>query len=127
MIQRIREGEERSGDDPLQIGPDAFMDLEEPGLIFNHSCRPNAVFKGRSDLVAFREIKSGEEICYDYSATVPSENDWVMSIACRCSSKKCRGMIGNWKTIPPEEMKSYFDAGYLQDFIRQDYEAYCVS
>jgi len=123
MIERIQRGEERTGDDPLQIGPDLFMDLDEPGLIFNHSCDANAALRGLSDLVAFRRIEPGDEICYDYSMTVPSDNDWFMSVACRCSAENCRGKIGNWKTVTQAERLRYINEGFLQDFIRRDVDS----
>lgn len=60
MAERVRAGVERSGDDPLQVGTDAFMDLEHPAVCFNHSCSPNAALRGAAELVALRAIQAGE-------------------------------------------------------------------
>lgn len=54
----------------------------------NHSCRPNAepeTYKGRVFIFTTKNIKKGEEICYDYGKEY--WNDHIKPIGCRCA--KC--------------------------------------
>lgn len=54
----------------------------------NHSCRPNAeaeIVKGRVFIMARRNIKPGEELCYDYGKEYWNEH--IKPIGCRCA--KC--------------------------------------
>jgi len=55
----------------------------------NHSCSPNAAFRGRW-LIAAAAILPGEEITIDYLAT---EHSISHHFACTCGSETCRGLI----------------------------------
>jgi hypothetical protein len=121
MAERVRAGVERSGDDPLQVDTDRFMDLDAPGVYFNHSCGPNASVRGTAELVALRPIRAGEAITFDYSLTLPASNPWVMGFACACGSPVCRGRLGNRATVP--EARALLAMGALQDFIAREMEA----
>lgn len=70
----------------------------------NHSCDPNAGLHGKSNVVAIRPIKPGEEITIDYS-TLESHPDWKMS--CNCQSKKCRKIIRSIQYLPEALFKKY--------------------
>ncbi|CAD1480045.1 unnamed protein product, partial [Heterotrigona itama] len=68
------------------------------GRFVNHSCEPNCEMQKwsvhglpRMALFASRDIKSGEELTYDYNFALfnPSEGQ-----ECRCGSSACRGVIG---------------------------------
>ncbi|XP_048510750.1 histone-lysine N-methyltransferase ash1 isoform X2 [Athalia rosae] len=68
------------------------------GRFVNHSCEPNCEMQKwsvhglpRMALFASRDIKSGEELTYDYNFALfnPSEGQ-----QCRCGSNACRGVIG---------------------------------
>ena len=53
----------------LQVEEGLYMLQPEPlesSDYFNHSCSPNAGFSGQIALVAMRDIKHGEEVCFDY-------------------------------------------------------------
>ena len=55
----------------------------------NHSCKPNCetdIVKGRIYVYAKRNIKSGEELTYDYGKEY--FNDFIKPHGCRCA--KCR-------------------------------------
>lgn len=113
--ERIKNGEERL-DDPLQVGDDEFMDIDNEAYFFNHSCEPNAGISGIADMVAIKNIKEGEEIIFDYSATVGINiNNWQMN--CLCDAPNCRKVIGNVLTIPDSQLKKYRSANGLQDYI----------
>ena len=102
---------------PLQIGADLFIDLEEPGVLVNHSCLPNAGIKNDEMLVALRAIQPDEEIFYDYSPTV-SGDPWTMP--CDCREACCRKVVGDFKDLPLEVKQRYLDLGIVQQFIAQD-------
>lgn len=58
--------------------------------LVNHSCKPNTVLKlagGKPILKALRNIKAGEEITCDYSATELGGK----KVKCQCGSISCRG------------------------------------
>ncbi len=76
----------------LQLGPDVFLNTEEPGVIVNHSCHPNAGILNDLDLVALRTIERGVEITMDYSTTVGGNDDWEME--CLCGEPACQGRVG---------------------------------
>jgi|APGre2960657468_1045069.scaffolds.fasta_scaffold104452_2 hypothetical protein len=105
-------------DDPFQIEEDDFLLLDPLPLLFNHSCEPNIGITKKRALVALRDILPGEEICYDYSATVCTHSSWVMR--CKCGSVMCRKKIGNILTIPPSVRKTYKAKGLLSAFIRSE-------
>jgi len=108
-----------NGDDPLQIGLHYFCILEEGiSRTFNHSCDPNGGFRNETDLYAIKDIKENEEICFDYSATIPphiSQEDW--SMICSCESKKCRKIISNISSIPKDQLLLYKNENALQNYI----------
>lgn len=58
---------------------------ENTARYINHSCKPNAepeTHKGRVFIFSKRNIKSGEEICYDYGKEY--WNDHIKPHGCRC-------------------------------------------
>lgn len=94
------------------IGPKTVKHLDNCEM-FNHSCDPNAGVRGSLILVARRDIKKGEEICFDYETT----NSVDLVFDCNCGSPKCRKQInGNsWKN--PVFQKN--NKGYLSFYIEQ--------
>lgn len=119
-IRRIRIGEERQ-DDSLQVGLELDMDLDEFSRTFNHSCDPSAGIRKISELVALRDIKEGEEITFDYSATIgPNIPPELWTMECGCDSLKCRKILGNVLSIPKEQFEFYKSKGVLQDYILEE-------
>lgn len=98
----------------LQTGRRTYILLEPPGVYANHSCDPNAGIAGNRALVALRDIPAGEEIRFDYSTTM-DEDFWTME--CRCGAATCRGVVGDFKTLPPEVQARYLERGVVQGFI----------
>jgi len=88
------------------------------GDYVNHSCTPNAGLSGQIGLVAMRDIKVGEEVCFDYamSDTMPYDE-----FECACGSTNCRGKVtGNdWQL--PELQKRY--AGYFSPHVQRRIDA----
>lgn len=74
------------------VGPDTFVtwDADPAGWRpINHSCDPNAWLTGQ-DIVARRDIRTGEEITMDY-ATFCGEG--MAAFACSCGASACRGTV----------------------------------
>lgn len=97
------------------------LDDIQPVDYYNHSCNPNAGFKGQIFLVAMRDIKKDEQVTFDY-AMVLSESQETPApyhFKCMCQLKNCRGIItcDDWK-IPELQRKYYgFFQLYLQEMI----------
>ena len=88
------------------------------GDYVNHSCNPNAGLSGQIGLVAMRDIKVGEEVCFDYAMcdTMPYDE-----FNCGCGSKNCRGQVGgdDWKK--PVLQKRY--AGFFSPHVQRRIDA----
>jgi SET domain-containing protein len=81
----IFELDDQTDIDGLSGGSDA--------IYINHSCEPNCVIDiadGKIWVIAIRDIKSGEELSYDYCFDFDEE---TFNIPCKCGSKDCRGYI----------------------------------
>lgn len=97
-----------------------IKDKKEKQLVdnFNHSCEPNAGFKGQIFLVAMRNIKKGEEVTFDYAMVLSDDsNQEPYKLRCLCGSKKCRKTIDTegWRT--PALQKKY--KGYFQYYLSE--------
>ena len=97
----------------LQIGIDRYLYLDEPGRFANHSCDPNAAVLDDSLLTAIREIRAGEEICFDYSTTI--SDGWTME--CLCGAPDCRRLIVAFQLLPEPLRRRYALLGRVQRFI----------
>lgn len=110
------------GADPIQIDEKeyaaAYIDTQEPGRSINHSCDPNAGIMNNSILVALKPIQQNEEITFDYSTTM-DEDCWTM--VCHCLSAQCRGVIRDFKYLPPETQQRYLERHVVQDFIAKKF------
>ena len=118
IVARIESGLARSGADPLELGLDLYMQVDEPYLFFNHACEPNAGLSRRCDLVALRDIAAGEAITCDYATNCSVRNSYVMPFDCACGAPSCRRRIGNLATVPLARLRRYLELGALQDYIR---------
>lgn len=69
------------------------LDGDGIAAFINHSCSPNCEpdeIKGRVYVIARRNIKAGEELCYDYNLYDGGPND---KAPCYCGAKNCRGTM----------------------------------
>ncbi len=60
----------------------------------NHSCNPNCevdIIKGHIWIISIKNIKKGQELCYDYGYEF-DKDDYTDHI-CKCGSKNCIGYI----------------------------------
>ena len=100
----------------MQVGHDLWLCsdgdlLDDCG---NHSCEPNVGFTaGQPVLFALRDIRPGEEICWDYSTSI-SEAGW--SLECRCGTPSCRGTIRPWGELSDADRERL--KGQALDYLR---------
>jgi SET domain-containing protein len=87
--------------------------------LVNHSCAPNAGFRGQIFLVAMRTIRAGEEITFDYGMVVsPSaDSDIVFEMKCRCQQRDCRRVITETDWRRPELQRRY--GGYFSQYLQE--------
>lgn len=85
---------------------------------FNHSCNPNAGYKGQIFFVAMRNIKIREEITFDYAMVLHNAKGVRhYKLKCLCGSQNCRGYVteNDWKK---QELQKKYD-GYFQYFLQE--------
>ena len=62
-----------------------------------------------------KSTKKGEEITYDYSATI-APTRWRMK--CKCGLKNCRRILGDVLSIPKRQLNKYKKLGALQKYVK---------
>ena len=78
--------------DIMPVSPGLFMmppDDPRDWVPQNHACEANTGYRGL-DLVALRDIQTGEELTLDYGLVY---DDRMPPFECRCGSPLCRGVI----------------------------------
>lgn len=110
--------------DPLGVDEEMYLDLYEISRTYNHSCNPNSYIKGKSELIAMRDIQAGEEITYDYSTTMSDNREKIEKVGgklwtheCNCRSKNCRKIIDQFITLPKERQNFYLSNKFMPDFM----------
>jgi hypothetical protein len=93
----------------IQIGPNQYIDTQPPGVFANHSCAPNAGIRNDRDLLALRDIPTGEEIRYDYSTTMDEKS---FTVACRCGPPGCRQVVTDFAELPAGIQEYYLSRGW---------------
>ena len=106
---------------PLQVGSDLFRvpsgNIDD---FTNHSCEPNTgihLYPLGAVILAIRDIMPHDEITFDYSTYL---NNPYERIVCRCGAKSCRGVIGNFTTLPKELQQRYLALGIVGDFATEE-------
>ena len=88
----------------FQCGVGRYSLPEDMSREMNHSCDPNTWWSGADSLVARYDIRSGEEITYDYTTT---DIDLPFRMKCDCKAECCRGVITNMDYQDPQWQKQY--------------------
>lgn len=110
----------------IQIGWRAHLEVDAPVRYLNHACEPNAGIRTNSeeypDVVAFRDIRAGEEIRFDYGMTEYRHYDrrnpeLEFSLECRCGSPACRGRLGYYSELSEAIRQAY--TGFIADYLTQ--------
>ena len=98
-------------EDDFWICPTSREELEKQGVI-NHSCDPNTGFRSQLSLVAIKDIKSGEEITFDYAFT----ESFMEDFQCRCGSADCRKTItqNDWQKEEIQKRCGDYFSPYLK-------------
>jgi hypothetical protein len=104
----------------FSIGPRTAAELKRmPDHYVNHSCQPNAGFKGQIFMVAMRALKPGEEVTYDYAMVMHpnAKSTSYFTMECRCGKPNCRKIVteDDWR-IP--ELQRRYD-GYFQWYLQE--------
>jgi uncharacterized protein len=100
----------------IQVDYDRYVLPRKNGVgwFINHSCSPNCFISGLS-IVAARNIRSGEELTFDYSTDV----DWPRyRMVCKCGSPKCRKVVRAYRFLP-EELKIRYGKRIVPFIIEQ--------
>lgn len=82
------------------------------GWCINHSCDPNCAVSGERELVAFRDIRKGEELTFDYSTNVGWDG---FAMECKCGKRNCRKTIRSYSSLDPEMKVKY--EGHVSPFL----------
>lgn len=108
----------------LQLARDRHLEPEFPARVINHACEPNLGVRtntvGLPDFIAFRDIKAGEALTFDYAMTEFShytrdDPDLEFSLTCRCEASSCRGRLGYYAELPVDIKKKY--EGFVADYL----------
>lgn len=109
-------------DSAHQIGENIVIGInrnedEQDVDFFNHSCNPNAGFKGQLFLVAMRDIEPNEQVTFDYAMTLGGKKPYKLK--CFCGAKNCRKIITNydWKSYKLQSKYNGYFQWYLQEKI----------
>ena len=100
----------------LQIGEDLFLACGEAlndGDLVNHSCEPNLGFVSEISLTSLRNIKSGEQLTFDYATCDSLPYD---EFECECASASCRVRVTgqDWMSRTVQELRAGHFSPYLQ-------------
>lgn len=105
-------------DNTLQVGIDAFkLPTGSIDDFTNHSCEPNTgvrLTEAGTVVLALRDIAAHEELTYDYSTYL---NNPYERMRCACGAVSCRGVIGNFSTLPAPLRQRYQALGVVGAFV----------
>jgi hypothetical protein len=104
--------------DELFISPAGIQDIGL-GERINHSCNPNAGFRGSIHLIAIRDIRAGEAVTFDYATCVAADDD-AFRMECRCGEDNCRKIITgqDWQKKEIQARLFPYFQPFIQDKIR---------
>ncbi|MEZ4833963.1 MAG: SET domain-containing protein-lysine N-methyltransferase [Caldilineaceae bacterium] len=88
--------------------------VDEPGILFSHSCEPNLGLRDNAeafDFVAAADIAAGTELTFHYGM---SEIYSVAVDACACGSSRCAGRSVGFAEMTPDERKRLMALGVSQ-------------
>jgi SET domain-containing protein len=85
----------------------------------NHSCSPNAGFRGQIFLVAMRDIEPGEELTFDYAMVVSESIGSTVrfEMLCACGAPDCRRVITEMDWMRPDLQERY--RGYFSQYLQE--------
>lgn len=108
----------------IQVNLHQHLEPRFPVRLINHSCNPDLGVKttpqGLPDFYALRDIRTGEELNFDYAMTelthVPRTNQALeFNLECHCGEPTCRGQLGYYNILPASDKRRY--AGFLSEYL----------
>jgi hypothetical protein len=112
VSQSLGPAEIQIGDD-LFIGPRTASERDGGMMHLNHSCEPNVGIRGEITFVAMRDIRSDEELSFDYAMT---DDEPDIDMQCNCGTPDCRRVITGLDWRRPDLQRRYegYFSAYLQ-------------
>jgi uncharacterized protein len=110
--------DEKTRNNTFRFDEEKYLSPDGGAQYVNHSCGPNSkiVKKNRKlFLVAIQAILNGEEIVFDYSTTLASNDIWSMK--CNCGSDMCRGVVKRFSLLPKNLRERYIQDRIVPQFI----------
>lgn len=108
--------------DPTSAGT-IIWKLECPGMLINHSCDPNvrddSHDSARGEAFATRDIKKGEQLCYDYTYQYYDHGPFFEK--CLCGAESCRGSMMGFKELSDEDKEKVLP--YVSEAVKALHEA----
>jgi hypothetical protein len=101
----------------LQTGINKYIIPDHPFHLSNHSCLPNCGINRKMEFITLRDVKAGEELCWDYSTSM-MERHWVMQ--CECGHNECRLLIQDFDLLPDHIQKKYIQMNIVLPFIVEE-------
>jgi len=104
-LKRFKAGDKRlsKSNHVDYVGNGKYVVDKSPNSYLNHSCNPNTktvvISKNRAKNYATTNIKAGEELTHNYSATKREIQDarkkgiYVWKMKCKCGSKNCKKTV----------------------------------
>ena len=103
----------------IQVGERLWRDGPEDGIarLLSHSCEPNCGIVGVDKLYTMRHVHARDELTWDYAMTEWSD----ARIECLCGSPHCRGVIGSYGYLTPEQWTEFAfkHRGFISQWIVQ--------
>lgn len=125
-LQEIDSNKGLDGDHAHYVGRGKYVIEEGLPAFMNHSCDPNCFYRksgiGIYDVVAFRDIKIGEELTHDYAASSINQLEGLFYFEekCNCGSQNCRKIIhGNFFRLPEDWQRKFYP--FLPPSIKRKY------
>lgn len=103
--------------DPLQVGQGQYIAWDDPARLINHSCEPNCgVNSDDRHVFAVCEIEAGQELYWDYSTSIGTDETW--RLPCECGTPSCRKVVGPFAELPAELQQQYLEMGIVLSYLR---------
>jgi SET domain-containing protein len=111
--------DEETRSNTIRFNTDYFLSPKGNfGNFTNHSCNPNSRLVkrvGKLFIIAITDIRKGEEVTFDYSTVLASDDIWRMN--CKCKEKNCRKVIKKFNTLPAKIKKDYISRKIVPKYI----------
>lgn len=110
--------DERTRDNAFRFDAERYVSPDGDAQFVNHSCEPNTKIVKKNQklfIVAIRTIQKGEEIVFDYSTTLASNDIWSMQ--CNCGNNICRGVVKRFSLLPKTLRERYIQDKIVPEYI----------